>query len=161
MSLKLDLTDYLWKDESVHVVKHGVVWCTKHKVCLKQFIKSTKRRGWPAGYGILVENDEELVDFILSHSNSQEIGLSTGSDGIEVLLDACSSLRKQLHMERQLKWHGYNIIKNYFKKLGKKYKPSWRPQDTSLPWDKQFNIITRIFPTLKILTKIPTKNNNR
>lgn len=39
------------------------------------------------GDGILVKDDEELVECFLLKSNSQEIGLCAGCDGIEV--DGC------------------------------------------------------------------------
>lgn len=67
--------------------------------------------------GIKNKSNEELEDFILLNSKNQEIGSSAGSDGIEMLLDPCSSLRRQTDMERQFESHGCNIIiKNSYQK---------------------------------------------
>ena len=95
-------------DECEHVVQHGVVCCGKDIMCLKQFIKRTKRRGRPACDGTLVKDDEELVESILLDSNSQEIGLRAGSDGIKMLLDAGSGLRRK---KTPLEFHCCNITK--------------------------------------------------
>lgn len=82
--------------EREHVVEHVVVGRTKHKMSLKQLVKSPERRRGPAGDGDLLKNDEELVDLILLRSNSQQIRTSAG--GVEMFLDVCSCLRKQSHV---------------------------------------------------------------
>ena len=80
--------------KGVHAAQNAIVVDSKSKVGLKQFVKCANGTHGLAGQGLLIQDDVECMDVTLPGPNCKQIWLLALLDGINVLLDAGSCLKR-------------------------------------------------------------------